>query len=127
MNDTYDINDPDILYGIKNSVLTTQLVGHIKAWDTFIKCKENKKIHHAWILSGPKGVGKATFCWKIAENLLTKNKLSADERYTKKASNILAHKVFLCQRPYDTKLKRVKKVITIDEIRRMKSFFNIWN
>jgi len=33
--------------------------------------------------------------------------------------------LFLCRRPYDDKLKRLKKFITIDEIRKLKSFFQM--
>ena len=29
------------------------------------------RFHHAWLLTGPRGVGKATLAWRMARHLLT--------------------------------------------------------
>ena len=30
-------------------------------------------MHHAWLISGPSGIGKATFAYRVARFMLTKN------------------------------------------------------
>ena len=36
------------------------LLGQEKAEQVFLQAWKNQNIHHAWILNGPKGIGKAT-------------------------------------------------------------------
>ena len=56
---------------------TNQLVGHEAAERTFLEAIEGDRLHHAWLISGPKGIGKATLSWKFAKFLLTQTR-SAD-------------------------------------------------
>ena len=72
MNSSLNFPESDSLEGATHPRMAPQLIGHEYAWQTFIKSQLKKKIHHAWILSGPKGIGKATLAWKIVENLVTK-------------------------------------------------------
>lgn len=46
------------------------LLGQTKAEELFLKAWKNNTMHHAWILSGPKGIGKATLAYRIARFLL---------------------------------------------------------
>ena len=45
-------------------------IGHEKAESLFLKSFEQGTLHHALLISGPKGIGKATFAYKIARFLL---------------------------------------------------------
>ena len=48
----------------------TTLVGHVGAWRTFLDAWEKRDvhpIHPVWMLSGPRGIGKATLAYKIAK------------------------------------------------------------
>ena len=122
MNSPSHIIESDTLAGAKNPRFATELIGHSQAWQTFLTSIEMKKMHHAWLINGAKGIGKATFAWKIAENLLNKNN---NLNYHKKVRALSISNLFLCRRPYDEKAKRLKQVITIDEIRKLKSFFSL--
>ena len=108
-----------------NPTSSSRLVGHTEAWETFLKSKKDNKIHHAWLLTGPKGIGKATFCWKVAENLLNEAIISENNKFSDITHTSPQHKVFLCERQFDNKTNRLKKVITVDEVRRLKSFFSM--
>lgn len=121
MHNQLEIKDSDTLEGTKHPRLTKELVGHKKAWETFLNCKVNGKLHHAWIISGPKGIGKATFAWKIASNLINASK----ERIDNKEQTASLSDLFLCRRNFDDKTNRLKKFITINEIRKLKSFFQM--
>lgn len=50
---------------------TSQLFGHEGAERTFLDAFTQERLHHAWLISGPKGVGKATLAWKFAKFLLS--------------------------------------------------------
>lgn len=46
------------------------LYGHDQAIDTLFEAWRSDKLHHAWILSGPRGIGKATLAYKFARFVL---------------------------------------------------------
>ena len=46
------------------------LLGQSKAEDIFLKAWKNQTMHQAWILNGPKGIGKATLAYRIARFML---------------------------------------------------------
>jgi DNA polymerase-3 subunit delta' len=45
-------------------------VGHDKAWRQFATACDGNKIHHGWILSGPRGIGKSAFALRAAAMLV---------------------------------------------------------
>lgn len=45
-------------------------VGHDKAWRQFATACDNNKVHHGWILSGPRGIGKSAFALRAAALLV---------------------------------------------------------
>lgn len=49
---------------------TKRLIGQGAAEAAFLDAFNAGRLHHAWLLSGPRGVGKATLAWKIAAFLL---------------------------------------------------------
>ena len=46
------------------------IVGHDKAIEAFATAWKSRRLHHAWLLAGPKGVGKATFARAAATRVL---------------------------------------------------------
>jgi len=50
------------------------LLGHKEAEDVFLNAWKNSGLHNSWLICGEKGIGKATFAYKIIKFLL-----SADE------------------------------------------------
>ena len=57
------------------------LLGQEKAEQVFLQAWKNQNMHHAWILNGPKGIGKATLAYRIARFLLWADE-NEKERYT---------------------------------------------
>src|ERR1044071_8137094 len=49
---------------------TDRLIGHEAAEQAFLKAFAAGRLPHAWLISGPQGVGKATFAYRIARFLL---------------------------------------------------------
>jgi DNA polymerase-3 subunit delta' len=48
----------------------SQVRGHDGALATFRAAAASGRLHHAWLLTGPKGIGKATFTYALARRLL---------------------------------------------------------
>lgn len=49
---------------------TAQLFGQTSAEAAFLEAFNSGRLHHAWLLTGPQGIGKATLAWRIARFLL---------------------------------------------------------
>jgi len=47
-----------------------RLVGHDTAERTMLAAQQTGKLHHAWLITGPRGIGKATLAWRFARFLL---------------------------------------------------------
>ncbi len=58
-----------INYDFKTETLTPRttpfLLGHLDAENEFFKCFKSNRFHHAWLITGEKGIGKATFAYRI--------------------------------------------------------------
>jgi DNA polymerase-3 subunit delta' len=48
----------------------TSLIGHDAQADAFLAAMRGERLHHAWLLTGPRGVGKASFAKAAALRLL---------------------------------------------------------
>ncbi len=62
--------EPDRIDGAPHPRETVQLFGHDAAEHTFLTAFNAGRLHHAWLLSGPRGIGKATLAWRLARFLL---------------------------------------------------------
>lgn len=48
----------------------TRLVSHDAAEKTMLAAQQSGRLHHAWLMTGPRGIGKATLAWRFARFLL---------------------------------------------------------
>ena len=48
----------------------TELIGHDDVWRQFSSALASGKLHHGWILAGPRGIGKASFALRAAAALV---------------------------------------------------------
>src|SRR5882757_4319581 len=46
------------------------LLGHEAAEATLLEAMRSGRMHHAWLITGPDGVGKATLAYRFARRLL---------------------------------------------------------
>ena len=53
--------------------LTDRLFGHEAAEDLFVSAFNARSLHHAWLLTGERGIGKATFAYRAARFLLSQD------------------------------------------------------
>ncbi|MDW3225217.1 MAG: DNA polymerase III subunit delta' [Paracoccaceae bacterium] len=61
---------PDQIDGAPHPRETAQIFGQHNAEQAFLDAYATGRLHHAWLLTGPRGIGKATLAWTIARFLL---------------------------------------------------------
>ncbi len=110
---------------------TTPLVGHIDAVERFARAFAGGRMPGAWLLSGPKGVGKATFAYHAARALLRGAAETPDQIVS--ASNDTVYQrvgaqghgnLMVLRRPWDERTKRLKTELTVEQVRRTGTFFS---
>jgi DNA polymerase-3 subunit delta' len=107
-----------------------ELEGHETAEQAFEAARARGRLHHAWLLTGPEGAGKATFAYRAARRLLgappapDHGPLGADPAHP------VSRQVMARAHPDLMVLERlgedgkVRKAIPVDEARRLSEFFS---
>ena len=84
------------------------------------------RLHHGWLLTGPRGVGKATLAWAMARALLTASPgLATDpaDPVVRRMAVLSEPRLLLLRRPWDEKAGRFRAEIPVEEVRRLRGFF----
>jgi DNA polymerase-3 subunit delta' len=93
------------------------------------------RMHHAWLLGGPKGIGKATLAYRFARFALAYPDpasaasappglgLPEDHPVFRKVAGRGHPNLLTLARPWDEKNKRYRTELTVDEVRRLIPFF----
>lgn len=127
---------PDI-DGLRSPRFCRQLIGQDASVSHFLSNLAQGKLHHACLLTGPKGVGKASFAHMAARFMLHYNdpvsaaknaeNLSVldDEMLGKQIEQGSHPDLMIVTRPWDTAKERFKQTISVDEVRKIRSFFNL--
>ena len=109
------------------------LLGHATAEATLLDALRANRLHHAWLITGPDGVGKATLAYRFARFLLSGSTAAAPA-----ATGSLAlpptHPTFrrvaaashadllTIERAYDPKRRRMRTQIAVDDVRKINGF-----
>jgi DNA polymerase III subunit delta' len=126
----------DALPGIPLPRERARLIGHGDTERELLEAYRSKRLHHAWILGGPKGIGKATLAYRFArfaiahpdrfgEEVARANDLSVPETHPvfRQIAMSANPNILHLRRPWDEKGKRFKSELPVDEIRKTVSFF----
>ena len=131
--------DPDIGSDVQPGCLAPRerydLFGHEAAETAFANAWSSGRLHHAWMITGPRGVGKASFAWRAARRVLGAEPVSADgagalatspnDPVCKLLEAQACPDLLLLRRPWDDKRKRWRAEITVEEARRAPHFFEM--
>ena len=94
------------------------LLGHEAAEQTLLDAIQLGRMHHAWLMTGPEGIGKATLAFRFARRLLAGESKGSGEGASGERSLVLdpAHPVF--RRGGDDALLRITSAPRARNLRR---------
>jgi DNA polymerase-3 subunit delta' len=119
------------------------LIGHAKAQAQILDAFNAGRLHHAWLITGPRGIGKATLAYRFARFLLAHPPLAEaglfgdvfEEKPTNldlRADDPLFHRItsgghadlISVERGVDEKSKKLRGEIVVDDVRELSQFFS---
>lgn len=125
---------------------TLDLTGHEGAEGLFLDAFNAEKIHHAWMVTGPKGIGKATLAYKMARFLLNNRPqddegpglfgdaletvaLSSIDTDIETSANHLISAgsnpdLMVTEKTEDPKTGKMRSNILVDDVRKINEFFH---
>ncbi len=122
---------------------TARLLGQNAAEAEFLSAFNSARLHHAWLLTGPRGVGKATLAWRIARFLLATPDAQGDDglfgappppaSLDVDPAHPAARRIAAGSDPglapitcsINEKTGRLRSEIVVDDIRRLTPFFGL--
>jgi DNA polymerase-3 subunit delta' len=123
----------DRLDGFDHPRETSELFGHEAAEEVLLSALRAGRLHHAWLITGPKGIGKATLAYRLARFVLrygTDVPAEAQSLYLSPSDPVFSRvaaeghgDLLVLRRPFDEKSKKFKRDLTVDEVRRLTPFF----
>ncbi|WBU55875.1 DNA polymerase III subunit delta' [Paracoccus sediminicola] len=105
-------------------------VGHDHAIADFLAAAGAQRLHHAWLITGPRGVGKATLAWAMTRWLLSGGapgdlRLPPGDPVARRVAALSEPRLHLVRRGFDQKTGRLKAEIGVDDIRALLGFFHM--
>lgn len=127
------VDEPDRLEGFSAPREVDCLFGHAGALAEFEDALGSGRLHHAWLLVGPEGVGKATLAYGLAREVLALGEaapgertqvspISADHPVFRKVAALSHPNLLLLRRSWNERSKRYSQWIGVDEVRRLRGF-----
>ena len=130
-----DLPEPDAAPGAPHPRHARLVVGHDAAERAFLDAWNAGRLHHGWLIVGPRGVGKATLAWRIARFLLCDPSRPADtldpppdHPALPRIEALSEPSLMLIRRTADPKVAkptRVRTQITADVTRALNPFFGM--
>ncbi|MBL8847001.1 MAG: DNA polymerase III subunit delta' [Hyphomicrobium zavarzinii] len=125
-----ELPEADRLEGFPHPRATQRVYGHEAAEHMLEAAFASGRMHHAWLVAGAEGIGKATLAYRFARYVLadpaerTPGTLDvAPETRAFRQVLALSHPgLLVIRRAYDQKGKRFPASIPVDEVRRLKTF-----
>jgi DNA polymerase III subunit delta' len=107
------------------------LIGQEAAERALVEARAAGRLHHAWLLTGTEGIGKATLAYRFARFLLARGSARdslavdpADPVFRRVAAGTHAD-LMTVERGMDEKRKRMRQEIVVDEVREVSRFLRL--
>ena len=122
-----------VLDGAVAPARNPHLFGHQVAESFLARSYRSGKGHHAILIEGPEGVGKATLAFRFVNHVLAHpdpetapdflSPPDLDSTIARQIVSGASHNVLHLTRPVDEKTGKAKTAITVEEVRRAGHFF----
>jgi DNA polymerase-3 subunit delta' len=127
-----ELPEADRLEGFPHPRETATLYGHEAAEAALAQAFAGERLHHAWLLAGRQGIGKATLAYRLARHLLAEPgerdpsgrslEVAPSSAASRQVAALSHPGLLLLRRAFDHRTKRIGTSIPIDEVRRLRSF-----
>ncbi len=124
--------EADRLEGWPHPRETAEILGHGEAERRIVDAIASDRMHHAWLLTGEHGIGKASFAYRFARFLLAQDAELPDgvsdlsiapESQTYRQVAGLSHPgLLIIRRAWDRQGKKFRQSIAVDDIRSVRHF-----
>ena len=105
------------------------LIGHEGAEAAILDAMQSGRLHHAWLVTGPDGVGKATLAYRFARRLLAGGTatlaMDTDDPVFRRVAAGTHADLLTIEREWDEKKKRLKKQIAAETARAIPPFLHL--
>jgi DNA polymerase-3 subunit delta' len=112
--------------------LTEELSGHGAAEELFLSAFNSGSLHHAWLLTGEHGIGKATFAYRAARFLLSREQAGARgegeaSTLAVPASHVAARQISAGAHPslFVLGAESGSASIGVEEVRKLRAFLSL--
>jgi len=130
--DIAEIPESDCLNGALHPRRNMTLIGHRAAERAIVDAFNSGRMHHAWLIQGPRGVGKATFAYRVARFFLSHGKgeqvanldADPDEPAVRQIAARSHPDLFVLRREWNKDTKKLRQEIAVGDVRNVISFFN---
>ena len=120
----------DALEGVLQPFESPDVLGHDEVCTMLAHAHAAGRLHHAWLLSGARGIGKATLAYQFAGHLQRyPEAASAPQDLTPADDNTAAMirrgshpNLLTASRPWNAKDKKFMTRLTVDEVRHINAF-----
>jgi DNA polymerase-3 subunit delta' len=108
---------------------TPVLIGHEAAQAQILAACGGGRLHHAWLITGPEGVGKATLAFRFARRLLASGgvglEMAASDPVFRRVAAGTHADLLVVEREWDEKKKRMKTQIAAETARSIPPFLHL--
>ena len=119
------------------------LIGQNAAEAALLTAYQSGRLPHAWLLTGPRGIGKATLAFRFARFLFAQDggggglfaaaskapatslKIDPEDPAARRVAAASHSDLLLIEKSYDPKRKRIRSEIVIDDVRQIADFFHL--
>lgn len=126
-----DATEPDQAPGSAHPREAFVLYGHEAQEHALAEALTGGRMHHAWLLGGPKGLGKASLAYRFARRLLGARQDGArpldtapDDRVARKVAANAHPDIFVLRRTMGDR-GRYRREIVVDDARALGEFFSL--
>ncbi len=111
----------------------TTLIGHEKAEHELLDALQSGRLPHAWLIAGPRGIGKATLAYRFARYVLSGGAGTEPGSLSIPSSNATFQRIaseghgdlMVLERLTDEKTGRTRSEIVVDDVRKLHHFFGM--
>jgi DNA polymerase-3 subunit delta' len=125
--------EPDQFEGALHPREQLAFFGHSEGVEAFLEGLRSGRLHHAWMIGGPQGIGKATLAYRVARTILDPHRsgdptlhsfdVSPEESVARQVAALSHPNLSVLRRAPATDKKAASSTIPVDAVRRALSMF----